>query len=113
MSALLPQYDLALASLSRPIFGAVPSKLFAAVGAGLPLLFCGGGEGEKLVQQHSLGWTCPPGDTAALADLLTQVRSLPPADWAAKKEACRQAAGGVFSREGQDGAFLNFMEGFF
>ena len=113
MSALLPGYDAGLASLNRTIYGALPSKLFAAVGAGIPLLFCGGGEGEKLVQQHNLGWTCPPGDTGALTQLLTQIKALPPADWAAKKTACRQAASGVFNREAQEEAFLKFMEGFF
>ncbi len=111
MSALLPQYDLALASLSRPIFGAVPSKLFAAVGAGLPLVFCGGGEGEKLVQQHNLGWTCPPGDLVVLTALLQKIKALSPTTWMEKQAACRQAANGIFNRAVQDGAFLEFMEG--
>ncbi len=111
MSALLPQYDLALASLSRPIFGAVPSKLFAAVGAGVPLIFCGGGEGEKLVQQYNLGWTAPPGDLRALTTSLQAIKSFSSTDWTEKKAACRQAANGVFNRAVQDTAFLEFMEG--
>jgi hypothetical protein len=112
MHALMPQYNLALASLSRPIFGAVPSKLFAAIGAGLPLLFCGGGEGEKLVQKHNLGWTAPPGDMAVLKGMLENIKRLPAAEWLQKQIACQQAAKGVFNSTTQKGAFLEFIGSF-
>ncbi len=109
MSRLLPRYDVGIACLNQPVFGAVPSKLFAAVGAGLPVLFCGGGEGEKLVQQYHLGWTVPPGDTAAFAGQLQKLQALLPAQWQLLQECCRQVAGSIFNREEQDRAFVDFV----
>ena len=58
----LLQYDLAIIPLLNRIYGSVPSKLFEYARLGLPMLYFGGGEGEDLIEKHSLGWIAKPGD---------------------------------------------------
>jgi glycosyltransferase involved in cell wall biosynthesis len=110
MSELLPQYDLALVPLRKPIYGAVPSKLFAAIGSGVPVLFCGGGEGARIVQEHGLGWVCPAGDETCIVNTLRAIVAMPAEELAAVHEQCIKASAGAFSRDDQDAAFLHFLE---
>lgn len=63
---LLPAFHGTIIPLTRGIYGAVPSKIYEAMAAGLPILFSGGGEGEKIIKQHNLGWTAEPGDMKTL-----------------------------------------------
>ena len=109
MSAVMSGYDAALVPLRRSLTGAVPSKLFAAVASGLPVVFCGGGEGAKLVEQHRLGWSIPPGDPNALREALQQLAALSTEDLRALQERCSAAASRVFSKPVQDAAFLRFL----
>ncbi|MCL8208461.1 MAG: glycosyltransferase family 4 protein [Actinomycetia bacterium] len=52
----------------HPLFaGARPSKLFAAWGAGVPVIFCGEGEAAELVERSGGGVVVPPEDGPALA----------------------------------------------
>ncbi len=74
----LPHYDFALASLRTPVYGAVPSKIYAALAGGLPVIFLGGSEGAALIQQHKIGWTLPAGNAEALENQLPVLRDLPP-----------------------------------
>jgi len=61
--------DCGLVSLRNlPIFeGARPSKMFPLLAAGKPLVYCGHGEGARLVQEAKAGIVVPPGDPQALA----------------------------------------------
>lgn len=109
LPALLTGFDAALVPLRTPLTGAVPSKLFTAISAGLPVLFCGGGEGEGIVQQHGLGWVSTPGDRAALENILRGFSGASAADHAAMKQHCHTAAATVFSKQEQDAGFLKFL----
>ena len=106
----MARHDVALVPLRRSLKGAVPSKLFAAVCAGLPVIFCGGGEGARLVEELGLGWSVPPGDAAALDEALGELAALSADDFAAMQERCRGAAAGPFSKATQDAAFLKFLQ---
>jgi len=69
--------DLPLVPLSNTaIDDAVPSKLLEAWGCGKPVLFLGGGEARKLVEQVGGGLTAEP-DGAALAEALTALKADP------------------------------------
>lgn len=59
---LLSEYDSALIPLTTRIYGAVPSKIYEAMAAGLPILFSGDGEGADLVRNSGAGLVSPSGD---------------------------------------------------
>jgi len=67
--------DCGLVSLRNlPIFeGARPSKMFPLLAAGIPLIFCGHGEGANLVREAKAGIVVPPGDPQALATAILQL----------------------------------------
>lgn len=47
--------DMTLIPLVKNIFGAVPSKIYESMAAGLPIMFMGEGEGAKIVEENGLG----------------------------------------------------------
>lgn len=96
--AMLAQYDLTLIPLVKPIFGAVPSKLYEAMAAGLPVLFAGGGEGARIVEKYKVGWTCNPSDFTTMGVILQQIATLPANELQEYKQNCRKAAQQVFDR---------------
>jgi len=67
---LLTQFDAALVAQKSHVYGTVPSKLYEAMAAGLPVIYLGAGEGARLVRESGAGWVCAPGDAAALAQLM-------------------------------------------
>lgn len=62
MARRLSENDVALIPLAVSIKGAVPSKIFDTVPTGLPILFCGGGEGASIVNDFKLGLVSPSGN---------------------------------------------------
>ena len=64
--------DCGLVSLRNlPIFeGARPSKMFPLLAAGKPLVFCGNGEGARLIQRAQAGIVVPAENPEALATAL-------------------------------------------
>ncbi|MBT8270734.1 MAG: glycosyltransferase family 4 protein [Bacteroidia bacterium] len=67
---IIGTYDLALIPLLNRIYGSVPSKIFELGLLGLPVLYFGGGEGEKIVAEHGLGWTAEAGNYEVLNRVL-------------------------------------------
>ena len=56
----LTRYHASIIPLTVRIRGAVPSKLFDLLPLGVPILFCGGGEGEEIVKENQLGLVSAP-----------------------------------------------------
>ncbi len=96
---ILAQYDLTLIPLYKPIYGAVPSKIYEAMAAGLPILFAGGGEGAKIIQEYKVGWTCSPSDFKQMQLLLNEIVTLSEVDLSEIKQNCLRTAQEVFDRE--------------
>ncbi|MFC4722902.1 glycosyltransferase family 4 protein [Geojedonia litorea] len=69
----LVQYDLAIIPLLNRIYGSVPSKLFEYIRLGLPVLYFGGGEGEKIVKNHELGWVAEVGNYSNLNTVISRI----------------------------------------
>ena len=70
----LLDYDISLVPLIKRIYGSVPSKIFEYAKLGLPMIYCGGGEGEQLIKTHQLGWVVSPGDFEALNTLISGLK---------------------------------------
>jgi glycosyltransferase involved in cell wall biosynthesis len=111
LAAILATFNTVLVPLITPIKGALPSKLFTAALAGIPVLYSGGGEGEHLVASHKLGFAAAPGDYAAIATQIRALASMPiqeQLDWRADIATTAKT---IFSKDKQDAAFLEFVAG--
>lgn len=104
---VLVQHHAALIPLTKNIYGAVPSKIYEAMAAGLPILFSGEGEGARIVAENDLGWVNRPGDLAALKENFARLAE---ADLAVMRSRCRHMAATAFNRPVQVQALHRFLE---
>jgi glycosyltransferase involved in cell wall biosynthesis len=109
LNAKLAVASAALVPLVSPISGALPSKLFTAIHAGVPVLYSGGGEGARIVERYELGWTAAPGDFAGISNNIRALQALPHEAMQAWRLRIRAAAQQHFSKENQDARFLRFI----
>ena len=70
---VLPQYDMTIIPLLNRIYGSVPSKIFEYARLGLPMLYFGGGEGEKIIEQFDLGWVAQAGNYEDLNTVISKL----------------------------------------
>ena len=84
----LMSMDASIVPLATRIRGAFPSKVFDILPQGLPILFCGGGEGAKFVSTREVGFTSAPGDYAALIENIKSLRDMSEADYEAMSARC-------------------------
>lgn len=68
ISKRLQEMDVSIVPLATRIRGAVPSKIYDTLPQGLPILFCGGGEGADFIGGNNLGLVSDPGDYDALQE---------------------------------------------
>ncbi|GAA4941823.1 glycosyltransferase family 4 protein [Algibacter agarivorans] len=71
----LIQYDITIIPLLNRIYGSVPSKIFEYARLGIPMLYFGGGEGEKLIEQYNLGWIAEAGNYRDLNAVISKIES--------------------------------------
>lgn len=69
--------DIALVTLKMYIPGAVPSKLYEAMAAGVPVILVADGEPADIVRTHNAGIVVKPGDITGLANALITLASNP------------------------------------
>jgi colanic acid biosynthesis glycosyl transferase WcaI len=109
MPALLASADVAVIPLKTPLPGAVPSKIYEAMGAGVPIVLIAGGEAASIVSGTGAGVALTPGDAGALADTLGAL-----ADDAERRETLgrsgRQAALERFDRRDIAERFIAQLE---
>jgi glycosyltransferase involved in cell wall biosynthesis len=79
MAALYSAADYQLVTLrDLPIFrGTIPSKLQAALSCGSPVIVSVPGDCAALVENHGVGYACPPDDWRVLAERFRQAAKLP------------------------------------
>ena len=84
----LKEMDVGVVPLVSRIRGAFPSKVFDLIPQGLPVLFCGGGEGARFINDNSVGLTSAPGDYMELIEKIKYFRDMKPADYEAMSTHC-------------------------
>ena len=68
---------LTLVPLVKNIYGAVPSKIYESMAAGLPIMFIGEGEGAKIVKENKIGMVAPAKDYTTLKNNIQFIVSHP------------------------------------
>lgn len=107
--ALLAAHDGIFAPLTKPIFGAVPSKIYEGMAAGAPILFAGGGEGEDLIKRYDAGFTSQPGDIADMQSMLNDFAAASDEQLARIGENGKTTARDVFNRKIQLDSLVDFL----
>lgn len=96
---MLSQHHITLIPLRKPIYGAVPSKIYEAMAAGLPIIFAGGGEGAEIIERYELGWICKPSDFSQLNSILITILNTDLELILKKRKNCQFAGQKIFDRE--------------
>ena len=105
----LVKYDATIIPLIKPIFGAVPSKIYEAMAAGLPIVFSGGGEGAMIIKEFELGWICNPSDFQEIESVLLKLGEMSISELDDLKRRARATALNVFDRKIQIGRLNDFL----
>jgi glycosyltransferase involved in cell wall biosynthesis len=77
MPAVMASADVALVPLRTALPGAVPSKLYEAMGSGAPVILVADGEAAAIVHSSGAGLVVAPGDVGALAEALDRLAGDP------------------------------------
>lgn len=84
--------DASIVPLATRIRGAFPSKVFDILPQGLPILFCGGGEGASFISRRDVGYVSAPGDYAALIENIKKMSDLSAEEYEAMSAKCVQVS---------------------
>jgi glycosyltransferase involved in cell wall biosynthesis len=106
----LKKYDLSIIPLAAAIHGAVPSKIFDLLPAGIPILFSGNGEGARIVEDCRFGLVSEYGDYKALEQNIRHFVEMSPEEYSAYSANCLNASCDAFSFSKQLGRFVGFLE---
>ena len=105
---VLSQADATLIPLVKHIFGAVPSKIYESMAAGLPILFSGEGEGQKIIEENDLGWVSKAMDYEAMKNNIRYMIKHPE-DVERKRKNCIDCAKNKFNRVKQIEGLNDFI----
>ncbi|WP_024993573.1 glycosyltransferase family 4 protein [Phocaeicola paurosaccharolyticus] len=106
---ILVDSDVALIPLVVNIYGAVPSKIYEAMAAGLPILFSGEGEGQRIIEKYNLGWVAPAKDYNKMIENIGSFMQ-EPKQVEEKKKNCIRCANEVFNRPKQIAGLNEYLE---
>lgn len=110
MVEVIAGYNASIVPLVVRIHGAVPSKTFDLMPLGVPILFCGGGEGAQIVRDYNVGLISPPGDYHALESNIVTLISMPDDEYEALRQNCIKASSTDFSFDRQMERYVQFVE---
>jgi glycosyltransferase involved in cell wall biosynthesis len=109
MPELLASADLALVPLKEHLPGAVPSKIYEAMAAGVPVVLAAQGEAADVIRRSSCGVAVAPNDAEALAGAVRELAANEP-QRRAFGEAGLKAAWGEFNRRAILDRFISHLE---
>lgn len=87
----IQKYDAGLVPLKNKIYGAVPSKIFELIQLGMPILFCGEGEGASIVEKNNIGLTGQSNDYKRLIDNILCFKNLSEEEFLKLSKNCLKA----------------------
>ncbi len=93
----LKDYHASIVPLTKHIEGAVPSKIYDLIPLGVPVLFCGGGEGAKIVLQHNLGLVSEPSDYDGLKQNIIRMERMTESEYMLLRENILRKSESEFS----------------
>lgn len=88
----LSRYDASIVPLTVAIKGAVPSKIYDLIPIGIPILFCGGGEGAEIVSKYYFGMVSKPHDFKQLHNNIIELINLPDEEYSTISKNCLDMA---------------------
>lgn len=104
------KYDLSIIPLVVDIYGAVPSKIFDIIPAGIPLLFSGNGEGAQIVKEYQLGLVSEANDYKMLSANISTFASMRQEEYMQYVDNCLKSSKEVFSFDVQMDKINNFLK---
>jgi glycosyltransferase involved in cell wall biosynthesis len=110
MSKILLEYDFSIIPLKNQIKGAVPSKIFDISPLGIPILFCGGGEGAMIVTKYNLGLVSPPGDFLSIKEKMIKLKEMTNIEYETMSLNCIKISSTLFNFDVQLDNFISFIE---
>jgi len=108
---VIPRYSATLIPLVKHLPGAVPSKIYESMAAGLPIIYSGEGEARRIIEEYDLGWTSPAKDFEALKRNIEKV-GIHREELERKRQNCLEAAEKVFSRSAQVERLNHYLNSF-
>lgn len=107
--SMLGSYGGTLIPLVKNIYGAVPSKIYEAMAAGLPIIFSGEGEGAAIISKQNAGWVSKPGNWQTLENALHEFLSLNQDAYFRLRANNRKTADQYFDRNKQLTSWSKFL----
>lgn len=108
LPSVLLYADMTLIPLVKNIFGAVPSKIYESMAAGLPIMFMGEGEGAKIVSDNGLGLIAHAKDYEQLKkNIILAAQDIQGVSKMTKN--CINAANNLFNRPKQIATLNDFL----
>lgn len=104
----LKEANMTLIPLVKNIFGAVPSKIYESMAAGLPIMFVGEGEGARIVKENNIGLVAHSKDYDALKENIKYAVSHPE-EMKIMSDNCKDCAQNKFNRPKQIKSLYDFM----
>lgn len=96
----LKEANMTLVPLVKNIYGAVPSKIYESMAAGLPIIFVGEGEGARIVKENKIGLVAHSKDYKGLEDNIRYAVAHPE-EMKEMSENCLKCARTKFNRPKQ------------
>lgn len=103
MFSELQKYDASIVPLARALKGAVPSKIYNVVAAGMPIFYIGKEDGEAavLVQKYNVGWVAAINDFDTLNKNLSIFSKMSDNDYLKIVDNCIMLSENDFNLEAQ------------
>ena len=109
MNRVMGEYDVSLIALVKSITGAVPSKIFDTLPLGIPLLFCGTGEGAAIVRENGFGLVSEPSDYRMIESKIREFAMMEADEFQACSDRCKDASALSFNFDSQFDSFMEFL----
>ena len=107
---ILSKFHATIVPLRSDIRGAFPSKIYMAIAASLPVLFCGSGEGAQFVLESGIGWVSGPRDYKGLSKNIETLATMLDRDYLSLRNRIKSLATNTYDLEDQLNRLVTFID---